>query len=139
MEATNVALKDGIRLLEIEFPPLPASVLELDDVSAYDVAQATLKLAIEFAKGVVGQDLLLSVGNNNSNSNNSNSNRKKVAIMLPDESEAKIAIENYMGGTSDGTDVPATVEVSQGVTISSLRRSEEGDDRLIKVRYTLLG
>jgi len=125
LQATKVALADGLQLLEIEFPPLPANVLELDDVSAYDVAQATLKLAVEYAKGVVAQDLC---------------KNGKVAIMLPDESEAKISIENYMGTTSSLSSsegnvdsIPSTIEVSQGVTISSLRRSEEGDDRLIKV------
>ena len=139
MQATKVALLDKLQLLEIEFPPLPANVLELDDVSAYDVAQATLKLAIDYAKGVVNQDLLLK-----------DNKKKKVAIMLPDESEAKIAIENYMGGSynnglgttgnNDGNDdddddvPPSTIEVSQDVIISSIRRSEKGDDRLIKVR-----
>lgn len=123
IQATKAALADGLDLLEVEFPPLPAAVLELDDVSAYDVAQATLKLAIDYAKGIVASDV-----------------KSNVAIMLPDESEAKISIENYLGsnafGNTDTDDkIPSTIQVSNGVTISSLRRSEEGDDRLIKVRW----
>ncbi len=29
-----------------QFPPLPAAVLEMDDVSAYEVAEANFKLAL---------------------------------------------------------------------------------------------
>merc|ERR1712232_1091972 len=53
---------------------------------------------------------------------------KKVAIMLPDEAETKIAIENC-----GGSDTP-----HEGVVISSLRKSEEGDDRLFKPEQVLL-
>lgn len=88
-----------------QFPPLPANVLELDDVSAYDVAEANVKLALDFSKNFA-QD------------------GKKVAILLPDEAEANIAIENQ-GGIS---------EPHPGVIISSLRKSEEGDQRIFKVR-----
>ena len=48
--AARLAMRDGHQLIEVEFPPLPANVLEMDDVSAYDVAQANLKLAIDFSK-----------------------------------------------------------------------------------------
>jgi hypothetical protein len=99
-------------LLEVEFPPLPANVLELDDVSAYDVAQANLKLAIEFARGF-------------------STDSKNVAILLPDESEAFIAIETLTG--RDDVNNPIT-EIEAGVTISCLRRSDEDDDRSFKVR-----
>ena len=109
IKAAKVALKDGYKLLEIEFPPLPANVLEMDDVSAYDVAQANLKLAIEFAKGFSAD--------------------KNAAILFPDESESKIAIEKLTGNE----DAKPTTEVEAGITISSLRRSEEGDDRILKV------
>ena len=86
-----------------KFPPLPAQVLEMDDVSAYDVAEANLKLAIDYSKAFA-------------------SDGKKVAILFPDEAEANIAIDN-MGGQ---------VSPHPGVTISSLRRSEEGDERVFK-------
>jgi hypothetical protein len=100
--------------MEVEFPPLPASVLELDDVSAYDVAQANLRLAVDFAKALV----------------KSNAKASQVAILLPDESEARIAIEKATG--RQNVKEPA-VEIEPGVTVSSLRRSEEGDDRILKV------
>lgn len=108
--AARLAMKDGYKLLEVEFPPLPANVLEMDDVSAYDVAQANLKLAVDFAKFFAADG------------------QKKVAILLPDEAETNIAIEN-----NGGSDEPAP-----GVTITSLRKSEEGDDRLFKPEQVLL-
>ena len=58
----------------VQFPPLPAKVLEMDDVSAYDVAAANLELAIDFSKNLC-QD------------------GKKVAILFPDEAELEIATE----------------------------------------------
>ena len=95
------------------FPPLPANVLELDDVSAYDVAQANLKLALEFAKGYSAD--------------------KNVAILFPDESEAKIAVEKLTGKDDIGT----ITEYEAGIRISSLRRSEEGDERILKVNICI--
>uniref|UniRef100_A0A6U5E033 DUF1995 domain-containing protein n=1 Tax=Corethron hystrix TaxID=216773 RepID=A0A6U5E033_9STRA len=47
--ATKLAMEDGVKLMEVEFPPLPAQTLEADDVSAYDVASANVRLAIDFA------------------------------------------------------------------------------------------
>jgi hypothetical protein len=110
LRSAKMAIKNGHLLIEVEFPPLPAKVLDMDDVSAYDVANANLKLAVEFAKGFVADN-------------------KKVAILLPDESEAKIAIEQLTGNE----DARPTTQVEAGITVSSLRRSEEGDDRIIKV------
>jgi len=104
-----MAIEDGFRLIEVEFPPLPSNVLEMDDVSAYDVAQANLKLSIDFAKSFA-QDSL------------------NIAILLPDEAEANIAIED-LGLTS--TPYP-------GITISSLRKSEEGDERMFKPEQAFL-
>jgi hypothetical protein len=112
IRSAKVAIRDGYQLLEVEFPPLPANVLELDDVSAYDVAAANMNLAVQFARGFVVDN-------------------QKVAILLPDESEAQIAIERWTGKDDFGG---YAAEVEAGVTISSLCRSEEGDDRLIKVR-----
>mmetsp|Transcript_13318 Transcript_13318/g.15267 ORF Transcript_13318/g.15267 Transcript_13318/m.15267 type:complete len:371 (+) Transcript_13318:54-1166(+) len=109
VRATRLAIKDGYKLLEIEFPPLPANILEMDDVSAYDVAEANLRLAIDFSKYFANEG-------------------KKVAIMLPDEAEANIAIEN-----NGGTDI-----AHPGVVIRSLRTSEDGDNRLFKPEQVLL-
>lgn len=75
----------------------------MDDVSAYDVSEANLKLAIEFSKSFAVDG-------------------KKVTILFPDEAEANIAVDNLAGQRSP----------YPGVTISSLRRSEEGDDRVVK-------
>lgn len=108
--AARLALKDGYKLLEVEFPPLPANVLEMDDVSAYEVGYANLKSAIDFAKFF------------------SDEGNKKVAILLPDEAEMNIAIEN-----NGGSDRPVP-----GVVISSLRKSEEGDDRVFKPEQAFL-
>jgi hypothetical protein len=110
IRSVKLAIKDGLQLLEVEFPPLPANVLELDDVSAYDVASANLKLALEFAKGFSAE--------------------RNVAILFPDESEAAIAIERLTGKDDDYI---SSMEIEAGITISSLRRTEEGDDRTFKV------
>jgi hypothetical protein len=84
--------------------------VELDDVSAYDVANANLKQALDFARGFTSDG------------------GKNVAILFPDEDEARIAIE---ASTGDDNTLP-TRKVESGITISSLRRSEEGDDRFFK-------
>ena len=78
------------------FPPLPANVLELDGVSAYDVASANLKLALDSSKGF--------------------SSKINVAILFPDESEAAIVIERLAGKD----DSSPTMEIEAGITISSL-------------------
>jgi hypothetical protein len=118
IRSAKLAIKDGYQLLEVEFPPLPANVLELDDVSAYDVAQANLNMALEFAKGFSNGD-----------------QKQNVAILFPDESEAKIAIEKLTGKR----DALPTTEIEAGITVSSLRRTEEGDDRIIKVSLNKKG
>lgn len=104
-----MAIADGYKLLEVEFPPLPANILEMDDVSAYDVSLANAKLAINFAK-FFSQD------------------GKKVAILLPDEAELNIALE-ALGGDN---------KPHPGVLISALRRSEDGDDRVFKPEQVFL-
>ena len=129
IRSAALAIQDGELLIEVEFPPLPANVLELDDVSAYDVASANLNLAIDFAKGMILQNIpKTTTGDDRTTIQN-------VAIMLPDEDEARIAIERRSGRTDQY--IAPTVLVESGVTISSLRRSDESDDRLIKVRTTL--
>lgn len=73
VRAAQTAMDDGHSLLEIEFPPLPATVLEMDDVSAYDVARANVKLALDFARSF---------------------SERGVAVMLPDEGELGIIQED---------------------------------------------
>ena len=113
IRSSKMAIKDGFNLLEVEFPPLPANVLELDDIGAYEVAQANLQLAVDYAKGFTVDG-------------------KNVAILLPDEAEARISMERYTGNKN----LPKSTkyEIEAGIFLSSLRKSEEGDDRLIKVR-----
>lgn len=107
--AAKLAMKDGHQLLEVEFPPLPQNVLEMDDVSAYQVASANLDLAIQFSKNLAAVD------------------GTKVAIMFPDEAELDIQLETL------GTSTP-----HPNIVLSSLRKSEEGDDRLFKPEQILL-
>jgi len=94
--------------LEIEFPPLPNEVLEMDDVSAYDVAKANLRLATDFAKVFAQRG-------------------EKVAILFPDEAERNIAVDNI------GTPNPYP-----GITIESLRRSDPNDTRVFKPEQIFL-
>jgi hypothetical protein len=101
-------MKDGHQLLEVEFPPLPANVLEMDDVSAYDVANANLELAIDFSKNLAIDG-------------------RKVAILFPDEAELEIAVERL-----------GTCSPYPNILVSSLRKSKEGDDRLFKPEQVLL-
>ena len=116
LAAAQRAVADGQKLMEIEFPPLPANVLDLDDVSAYDVASANLQLAVEFSRGMVqGKGPI-----------------ENISILLPDEGEKSIAIERFTGKSRDQI-TDETYNVAEGVTVSSLRRSEDGDDRFIKV------
>lgn len=109
--SVELAIADGLKLLEVEFPPLPAAVLEMDDVSAYDIAMANLKLAVDFSKAFA-------------------SPTNKVAILLPDEAERDIIVEKVGANiVSPSTD---------NVEISCLRRSEEGDERIFKPEQVLL-
>ena len=66
--AAKAAIDDGFRLMEIEFPPLQADMLESPDCSAYDVSKANVRLAVDFAKSFVADG-------------------KRVAIMMPDNAE----------------------------------------------------
>jgi hypothetical protein len=111
VRAIRLARKDGHKLLEVEFPPLPAAVLEMDDVSAYEVAAANLNLAIDTCKGLLQSDDI-----------------NKIAILLPDEAELDIAT------VSVGTDTPYP-----GVGLSSLRMSDPDDKRIFKPEQLILG
>jgi len=131
IRSTALAIEDGQFLMEVEFPPLPANVLELDDVSAYDVASANLNLAIDFAKGLIAREIILPTSTSTDNGEKKMKTIQNIAIMLPDEDEARIAVERRTGKTDEY--IPPTVQIESGVTISSMRRSEESDERYIKV------
>lgn len=112
-------MADGHALLEIEYPPLPANVLEMDDVSAYDVARANVNLALDFAKSIASTNM---------------SSRNKVAVLLPDESECQIMYE----------DLKLDEDPFPGVKLTSLRRvkgeGEDGKDyRLFKPENIFIG
>ena len=101
-----------LKTKQYQFPPLPASVLEMDDVSAYDVAKANVNLALDFAKSFA-----------------TSGSSGKVAVLLPDEDECNIMLEELK---TDGNPYP-------NVILTSLRRSEEGDTRIVKPENFLIG
>lgn len=111
IRAARLARRDGFKLLEVEFPPLPANVLEMDDVSAYDVAEANLNLALDFCKGLLVADDSVS----------------KMAILFPDEAEANFGIEKA-----------GSANPYPGVTLSSLLSSDPNDDRAFKPEQIFL-
>mmetsp|Transcript_3078 Transcript_3078/g.4151 ORF Transcript_3078/g.4151 Transcript_3078/m.4151 type:complete len:373 (-) Transcript_3078:39-1157(-) len=114
VRSARLARKDGHKLLEIEFPPLPAAVLEMDDVSAYDVAQANLKLAIDFCKGML-------IADQDGNA------PKKIAILFPDEPELDFSVEKA-----------GSANPYPGITLGSIRTVDPDDDRFIKPENFLL-
>lgn len=122
VRAVQSALRDGHKLLEIEFPPLPANVLEMDDVSAYDIAEANTKLAVDFAKGFLAE--LSTSGLPADTTDNF-----QITILFPDEEEEKIAVKGALGGIR---------KPAPGIQTGSLRRSEEGDTRVFKVRFCFI-
>jgi len=113
--AAKLAISDGERLLEVEFPPLPASQLEADEVGAYQVTQANVRLALDFARSF-------------------SEDGKKLCILMPDEAERNIAVESLDEGYEQGADCTPM----PGVTISSLRVSDPDDKRWIKPEQIFL-
>ncbi|KAJ8900742.1 hypothetical protein NDN08_000043 [Rhodosorus marinus] len=74
-EATEKALANGFRLLEVEFPPLPQSMLDSAAIGTYTVVDANYKLVLDYAKRWADQG-------------------KRVAIAFPDAPEKDRALEN---------------------------------------------
>jgi Domain of unknown function (DUF1995) len=118
IRATRLARRDGYKLLEVEYPPLPANVLEMDDVSTYDVLQANLKLVLDYAKGLMAAE----------KDTTSATEIRKVVILLPDQAEADFAIEKV------GSKNPYP-----GITVTSIREVDPNDVRFIKPEQLLLG
>mmetsp|Transcript_22226 Transcript_22226/g.32462 ORF Transcript_22226/g.32462 Transcript_22226/m.32462 type:complete len:380 (+) Transcript_22226:72-1211(+) len=123
--AAELAIRDGNKLIEVEFPPLPAQVLEMDDVSAYDVAEANFKLALDFAKSFAAKNDDAAADESNDNKNGI---PKNVAILFPDESEMDIALER----------TSITRNPYPGVQVSSLRGSDDRDERFFKPEQTFM-
>lgn len=126
--AAEIAIKDGHKLIEVEFPPLPAQVLEMDDVSAYDVAEANLRLAIDFAKSFAAKSTASDDSTDNDEDGDSIKIPNNVAILFPDESEANIILDK----------TSMTKEPYPGITVRSLRESDERDTRFFKPEQTFM-
>jgi len=88
----------------------------MDDVSAYDVLQANLKLALEYAKGLITAE------------KDGDNKISKIAILLPDQAEADFAIEKI-----------GSANPYPGVVVTSIREADPNDNRLIKPEQLLLG
>eukprot|EP00900_Chrysochromulina_parva_P025111 jgi/Chrpa1/7233/Chrysochromulina_OHIO_Genome00014016-RA len=80
-DATDAAIAEGTKLIEIEFPPLPISKLDDSSVSSYDVLAANLQFVIEFTKKLK-KDATTGLP-------------RKVALTLPDADEQRRARKFY--------------------------------------------
>lgn len=120
--AAELAIRNGHKLIEVEFPPLPAQVLEMDDVSAYDVADANFNLALDFAKSFAAKQT------KENDDPNGIKIPQNVAILFPDESEMNIELERNS----------ITKDPYPGVTVSSLRCSDPRDTRFFKPEQTFM-
>jgi hypothetical protein len=123
VRAAELAIADGNKLIEVEFPPLPAAVLDMDDVSAYDVAAANFNFALDFAKAFAAKSKTVEDGSDGKNKIPTN-----VAILFPDEAEKNIALEN----------TSTSPNPFPGVQISSIRTSDPRDTRFLKPEQTFL-
>ncbi len=81
---TKAALKDGMKLIEVEFPPLPLEVLEDSSSSARDIAEANTNWATKFAT------YFTELG--------------KVSIIYPDQPELDDALK-YVGDDDLGKNI----------------------------------
>lgn len=109
-QAVNTAITDGYRLLEIEFPPLPTAQLESAAVSSYDVSDANVLLAVDFAKKYA-------------------SSGKRVAIAFPDLVEKDRAVEqnNDMEEPIQNIRFSSVRDAKKGAFIERLWRKPEVD------------
>lgn len=92
-EGARLAYDNGIKLMEVEFPPLPLEYLEDSSSSARDIADANTRWAVEFAKSF--------------------SDIGKVSIIYPDQPELDEAIK-YV-------DEPGGAEPYTNVTLGTCR------------------
>lgn len=75
VQAATAALEAGEQLMEIEFPPLPTARMESSTVGAYEVFDANIQLAVDFARPFAKEG-------------------KRVAIQFPDYVEKDRAVGN---------------------------------------------
>ena len=95
----------------------------MDDVSAYDVADANFNLALDFAKQFAAKQTKSA-----EDSDNKIKIPNNIAILFPDESEMGIGLER----------TGITKDPYPGVTISSLRCSDPRDTRFFKPEQTFM-
>jgi Domain of unknown function (DUF1995) len=108
----------------------------MDDVSAYDVSEANLKLALDLARGLLVSSSSSSSSEDGEATSAESGNAaaaavrplKKIAILFPDEPEMEFGIEKA-GGTA--TPYP-------GIAIGSLRTVDPNDQRLFKPENFIL-
>jgi hypothetical protein len=109
-DATIQAIEDGDILMDVEFPPLAADLMDDPNTSAGDIAGATTRLAIKYAANIA-QRL-----------------NKKVAILYPDVPELENAVEQ------SGSNTP-----QPGVSLHSLRASYTEADGPVNMFFAFLG
>jgi len=109
-DATVAAIQDGDILMDVEFPPLSADLMEDPNTSAEDLAGANTRLAIKYALNVAS-----TLG-------------KKVAIMYPDQPELERAVE------LSGSNAP-----QPGVSLHSLRAGWGEAESPAQAFFALLG
>lgn len=109
--STLLAIKDGHRLMEVEFPPLPTSILEDASSSAYDVSDANIRLAVRYAQGL----------------------GKRVSVVVPDRPELDRALIKVLGGSSTPyTNVSLNTLTSSSPVLGSTVVSGDGDEKSIE-------
>jgi hypothetical protein len=109
-DATVAAIQDGDILMDVEFPPLSADLMEDPNTSAEDLAGANTRLATKYA-----QNLASTLG-------------KKVAIMYPDVPELERAVEQ------SGSNAP-----QPGVSLHSLRAGWGEAESPAQAFFAILG
>lgn len=95
--AVQAAIADGEKLVEVEFPPLPAAQMESSAVGAYDVMDANIRLAVDFARPFARAG-------------------KRVAVQFPDFIEKDRAV-----GQNNEMDEPV-----EGIRFGTIRDSGRG-------------
>lgn len=97
VSATQAAFRDGEKLVEVEFPPLPTAQMESSAIGAYDVMDANIRLAVDFARPFAKEG-------------------KRVAVQFPDFIEKDRAV-----GQNNESEEPV-----EGIRFGTIRDSGRG-------------
>lgn len=116
-EATRIALNDGEKLLEVEFPPLPLEYLEDSSSSAQDIARANTRWAVNFA-----QQLAPEVG--------------KISIIYPDQPELDDAIR-YVDEPNGANPFPNVTLAT--IRSDSIRNAKSIDQIVVSIFGATIG